>query len=35
MAFGERVVILEEGGHLGNLYHPDVQEKVLKSLAGL
>ena len=30
--FGERVLLLPEGGHLGNMYHPDYQALIVKML---
>jgi hypothetical protein len=32
---GEHLTIFEQGGHLGNLSHPAVQESILKTLDGL
>ena len=32
--FGERAVIFPRGGHLGNLYIPDVQEVLVKLATG-
>ncbi len=33
--FGERFVLFKEGGHLGNLYVPQVQKRIMDSLAGM
>jgi hypothetical protein len=34
-AFGKQFILFSGGGHLGNLYKPDVQDRIMASLAGL
>ena len=33
--FGERFVLFTGGGHLGNLYQPEVQDRIMKSLSDM
>ena len=33
--FGDRLRLFEDGGHLGNLYRPDVKEAIARSIADL
>lgn len=33
--FGERATVFDSGGHLGNLFHPDVQNAIVRALSDL